>query len=76
MSQFGMQMPAGQRKRGASVDIYTALMALAVVALSAACFAMFKAGQKVAVPGATGAAGSPFALQTPGKIVLPKPEGK
>jgi hypothetical protein len=63
-------MPAGQRKRSASVDIYTALMALAVVALGAACYAMYTAGSKVGVNG------SPFGLQTPGSIKLPTANAK
>lgn len=66
MSQFGMQLPGGRLRRGASPDVYTALAALAVVFLIAACVTMFFAGQKV------GKDGSPFGLQEagPGKIQL------
>lgn len=36
MSQFGMQMPGGQMSRGPTMNIYTGLLALAVVGLIAA----------------------------------------
>jgi hypothetical protein len=65
MSQFGMQLPGGRLKRGASPDVYTALAAMAVVFLLAAIAVMFVAGKKV------GKDGSPFALQEEGRIVLP-----
>ena len=69
MSQFGMQMP-GRGKRAASVDVMTALAALAVVALGAACVIVFQAAGKVSPDG------SPFALQEPHKIKLPGTPGK
>jgi hypothetical protein len=64
MSQFGMQLPGGRAKRGASPDVFTALAGLAVVFLAAACVVAFSAGSKV------GKGGSPFALQDPAKIEL------
>lgn len=69
MSQMGMQMPGGMRRRGPSLDVYTALMAAAVVALAAACFIVFLASSKI---GKDGGAFPPMNLQEPGKIVLPK----
>jgi len=64
MSQFGMQMPGGRLRRGASPDIYTALMGLAVVALLAACVFVFLQGSKV------GPDGSAVGLQDPSRISL------
>jgi len=52
-----MQVPGGRMKRGASADVYTALMVMAVVFLAAACIVMWTAGGKV------GKDGSPFGLQ-------------
>lgn len=69
MSQFGMQTPGGRLRRGASPDVYTALIGMACIALLAACLTMFLyANKKV------GKAGSPFALQdtAAGKIELPQ----
>jgi hypothetical protein len=65
MSQFGMQLPGGRVKRGASPDVFTALAGLAVVFLAAACIVVFTAGSKV------GKDGSAFSLQDKDKIVLP-----
>jgi hypothetical protein len=64
--QFGMQMPGGRAKRGGSPDVFTGLAALAVLFLGVACFAMFQAASKVSPDG------SPFSLQDPKKITLPK----
>jgi len=66
MSQFGMQLPGGRLKRGASPDVYTALAALAVAFLLAAIAMMAIAGGKV------GKDGQPWSLQDEGegKIVL------
>jgi hypothetical protein len=71
MSQFGMQLPGGRLKRGASPDVFTALAALSVVFLIAACVVMFGAASKVSKE-----KGNPFALQDDtstgtGKIDLP-----
>jgi len=64
MSQFGMQMPGGRMKRAASMNVYTGLLFLAVVALVTACGFMWVAAGKV------GLNNSPFELQTPGKVSL------
>jgi hypothetical protein len=55
MSQFGMQMPGGQLQRGPSLNIYTGLLALAVLALLIACVFVAFQGQQI------GPDGSPFA---------------
>lgn len=65
MSQLGMQMPGGGRRRGSSPDVYTALVGLAVITLGAACFVVYLAAAKI------GKDGSPFGLQDAGKIQLP-----
>ncbi len=64
MSQFGMQMPGGRMKRGATPDVYTGLMVLAVVALLAACALMYMQGAKVGVDG------SALGLQDPDQISI------
>ncbi|MCC7389400.1 MAG: hypothetical protein IT431_11595 [Phycisphaerales bacterium] len=64
MSQFGMQMPGGRMRRGATPDVYTGLMALAVVALLAACAMVYMQGAKV------GKDGSAIGLQEPDRIAL------
>ena len=69
MGQFGMQLPGGRAKRGASPDVYTALAAMAVVFLIAALAVMFVAGGKVSKD-----PGNPFSLQEEGKIVLAQPK--
>lgn len=65
MSQFGMQMPGGRAKRGATLDVFTVLAFLAVVALASACVVMWFAASKV------GANGNAFELQEKGRISLP-----
>jgi hypothetical protein len=65
MSQFGMQMPAARRK-ASTLNVYTALAALAMVSLAAACYVVFKESAKISPDG------SPFSLQEAGKIKLPK----
>jgi hypothetical protein len=72
MSQFGMQMPTGRAKRGASLDAITALVGLAVVCLVAACVVIGLAGSRV------GKDGSVFGLQGkgPGEIKLKQVAGK
>ena len=64
MSQFGMQMPGGRMRRGATPDVYTGLMALAVFALLAACAMVYVQGSKV------GTDGSAIGLQDPARISL------
>ncbi|MFN7019733.1 MAG: hypothetical protein ACK4WH_00215 [Phycisphaerales bacterium] len=51
MSQFGMQMPGGQLQRGPTMNVYTGLLALAVVGLIAACGYMYVQGSKVSPTG-------------------------
>ncbi len=51
MSQFGMQMPAGQMQRGASMNVYTGLLFAAVVALLAASIFVFMQGQIIGPDG-------------------------
>lgn len=58
MSQFGMNMPGGQMRRGASMNVYTGLLFLAVVALAAACVFMYGAAGRI------GAGGDPFGMHT------------
>jgi len=62
MSQFGMQMPGGRARRAASMNVYTGLLFVAVMALAVACGFLWFAGTKV------GANGNPFELQQAGKI--------
>jgi hypothetical protein len=62
MSQFGMQMPGGQIQRGASMNVYTGLFFLAVIALLAACVWMYMQVRLIA-PG-----GQVFSVQEPDKI--------
>ncbi len=70
MSQFGMQSPAARMKRGPSVDIYAAMMALAVIFLGAACFVLWPAASKV------GKNGNFWELQEKGKVELKAVAGK
>ena len=51
-----MQMPGGQIQRGASMNVYTALLFVAVVALLAACIWVFLQAREVA-PG-----GQPYSM--------------
>lgn len=64
MSQFGMQVQGGARRRGSTPDVFTALAVLATVFLAVACVVMWGAASKV------GAGGNAFSLQEPGKISL------
>ncbi len=64
MSQFGMQLPGGQMQRGSTMNVYTGLLFLAVVALGAACaFVYMNAGL-------IGKGGDPFGTQTANQIAL------
>lgn len=65
MSQFGMQMPASRRK-ASTLNVYTALAALAMVALAAACYVVFNESSKLSPDG------SPFSMQEEGKIKFAK----
>jgi hypothetical protein len=59
MTQFGMQMPGGQMQRGPSMNIYTGLLALAVLGLLAASVYVYIQAAKVSPTGA------PWDLQKP-----------
>jgi hypothetical protein len=64
MSQYGMQLPGGQLRRGASMNVYTGLLFLSVVALAAACVFVYLNAAKV------GKNGQPLELQEKGRIAL------
>ena len=64
MSQFGMQMPGGRQRQGASPDVFTALLFIALVALGFACYLMWQAASAV------GPDGDPFRAQTEGQVRL------
>lgn len=51
MSQMGMAMPGGRRKRGGGPDVYTGLLFLAVAALGVATFLMYQAAVSVGPDG-------------------------
>ncbi len=57
MSQMGMNLPGASRRRNATMDIYTGLLFVAVVALIAACAVVFINGSIL------GKGGSAFSLQ-------------
>ncbi len=57
MSQMGMNLPGATRRRTASMDIYTGLLFVAVVALIAACAVVFINGAIL------GKGGNAFGLQ-------------
>ena len=61
MSQMGMNLPGAARRRAATMDIYTGLLFVAVVALIAACAVVFINGSHI------GKGGSAFGLQEAGK---------
>jgi hypothetical protein len=63
MSQFGMQMPGGRQRQGSSPDVFTALLFIAVVAMGAACFLMWRAARTI------GPEGDPFQAHPAGKPV-------
>ncbi len=64
MTQFGMQMPGGRQNRGASPDVYTALMFLGVVAMGVAVAMLWIAGSKVSPDG------MPLSVQDADRIEL------
>lgn len=51
MTQFGMQMPGGQQSRRSQPDVYTGLMFVTFLALTAATVIVFFAGQQVGPDG-------------------------
>lgn len=64
MAQFGLRLPGGQTARASSLDVYTTLAFLSVVALLIATVAMYFAASRV------GKEGNPFGMQEVGKIQL------
>jgi hypothetical protein len=64
MSQFGMQMPGGRAARSASMNVYTGLLFVGVVALAVACGVMYTAAAKV------GPDGNALGVQKAGQIKL------
>ncbi len=67
MSQFGMQMPGGRARRTASMNVYTGLLFVTIIALGVACGFMWIAASKVGVNG------NPFELQKAGQVQLKTP---
>lgn len=68
MSQLGMNLPGSQRTRGASMNIYTGLLFLAVVSLGAATAIVWMAGMSLGPEeGPLGA----FKVQDESNIKLP-----
>lgn len=51
MSQYGMNMPGGMGRRGPTINVYTGLLFMAVVALAVACGFMYVAASKVGPDG-------------------------
>ncbi|MBX3387355.1 MAG: hypothetical protein KF768_12360 [Phycisphaeraceae bacterium] len=51
MNQYGMSMPGGQMQRTASMNVYTGLLALSVLALVAAVGYLYVQGSKIAPDG-------------------------
>ncbi|MEO1584213.1 MAG: hypothetical protein AAFR96_06540 [Planctomycetota bacterium] len=64
MSQMGMSMPGGRRKRAGGPDVYTGLLFMAVLALGAATTLMYFAAVQV------GPDGNPIGEQQPNRIQL------
>ena len=65
MADFGMQMPGGKVRHGPTPDVYSALMALACVALVAACVVVYQGAARV------GPDGNAIGVQDPDNIKLP-----
>lgn len=66
MADFGMQMPGGKVQRGPVPDVYAALMALACVALVAACVVVYQGAARV------GPDGNAIGIQDQNNIKLPR----
>lgn len=64
MNQFGMQLPGGQVQRGPTMNVYTGLLLLAVIALAAASIMVYLNASKV------GKDGKPFDLHPSGAAQL------
>lgn len=69
MSQFGMNLPGARQQRRAELNVYTALMVFAVVALGAAAGTLFVSAGKLSPEGS----GNPLALQKAGSVKLEAP---
>ncbi len=73
MSQMGMQMPGAQRGRKASLNIYTGMSFVAMVALLVATIFVFRAAHTVAPEeGAMGV----LKLHEPGRDIRNLPNAK
>ncbi len=67
MSQIGMQLPGSAAKRGASINVYSMLLLVAVLCLVASAAVMYIQGSKIAPNG------QPWAVHAKGqKIELKK----
>lgn len=66
MTQMGMNMPGGIRRRGPEMNVYTGLLAFAVVTLAIACVILWMQGSKI------GGNGNPLELQVKDKVVFSK----
>ncbi len=64
MSQMGMAMPGGRRKRGGGPDVYTGLLFLAVAVLGVATYLMYLAAAEV------GPNGNPIGEQEANRIQI------
>jgi hypothetical protein len=67
MSQLGMNLPGSKRKLGASMNIYTGLLFLAVVCMAAAVALVWSAGVELSPDQGSMA---PFSLQDANRIQL------
>ena len=71
MSQYGMHLPGGAMQRKPSMDVYTGLLFVTMLALLAASVFVWLQGAKVAPPSPDGRNGLPLALQTENNVKLP-----
>lgn len=69
MSQFGMQMPGAQRSRRAGLNIYTGMLACAVLFLAAAVAIVWIQGSKIAPADAGPVA--PLSVHEEGRVRIP-----
>lgn len=67
MSQLGMNLPGSKRMLGASMNIYTGLLFLAVVCMAAAVALVWQAGAELSPDQG---AMAPFSLQDANRIQL------
>ncbi|MBA4120841.1 MAG: hypothetical protein C0513_09155 [Isosphaera sp.] len=64
MGQIGLNLPGGQIRRGAQMNLYTGLLLVAVVALAAACVMVYVQGSKL------GKDGSAIGIQQRGQLTF------